>query len=562
MADIIKFDVTCDDLLELADKAFEEHDIVRHVDYLKRALKQDPAFHEASLRLAQTYAMLGVHEISNDVIYRALNLGVDEDMRAAFYAQLAMNFLDADDAEVAEYYIRDYSDEYDINYPENGSRTNGLKFVDQHDESRDEEIISRAYQLVSDRRFDDAIALMDRVSPNSKYRETANHIVLICLMLQNNVDAVIDNAKAMLEKYGDSLLIKCTLASAYMMEDRLMDAYAIAEEVIATDHTRIDDILLILPILVNLDMHSQVIKYTRRILAQNEWHPNTMIWLAIALYNIGQKAEATRVMRQVDTIYGEYSPASYFLRLFATSPDSVEYSLNLPRNERMLRIRRAEELLRMPFAKLKETLCDESANGDSVRELIDWVMDDGGEELRCVLAKKLALLNDECTEGMFRRYLIKSGISYELFSVMFISLLDAPEPILRVNIVAQDRYKEMRIFKPLVYFKTPMPLKGAIKVALTDIAFTDEEPEEYIDALFEICKKIVPLDENLQPIKTKRLQKICRLRSFQTMEGVLLGKVYENDETREEIIARYGLNPRTYDKYYKIFFGEEDGGEN
>ena len=44
--------------------------------------------------------------------------------------------------------------------------------------------------------------------------------------------------------------------------------------------------------------------------------------------------------------------------------------------------------------------------------------------------------------------------------------------------------------------------------------------------------------------------------------GVLLGKVYEEEESREDVLERYGLNERTYDKYVNIFFGDDDDGEN
>ena len=49
---------------------------------------------------------------------------------------------------------------------------------------------------------------------------------------------------------------------------------------------------------------------------------------------------------------------------------------------------------------------------------------------------------------------------------------------------------------------------------------------------------------------------------MRTLVGVLLAKVYEEDDPlnmRLLTIERYSLNTATFDKYYKIVFGEEDG---
>ena len=53
-------------------------------------------------------------------------------------------------------------------------------------------------------------------------------------------------------------------------------------------------------------------------------------------------------------------------------------------------------------------------------------------------------------------------------------------------------------------------------------------------------------------------EKLSSLRSADTLVGVFLSKVYEEDETRESVIERYKLNEKLYDKYYNIIFGEND----
>ena len=561
MAEIFKFKVDYEDLIAIADKALGEKDIVKHVDYLRRALSLDPKRTEAPMKLAQTYAALEAYEISNEVIFRALDKGVNEDDRAAFFGQLAINFAELDMPEVAEYYIRDYSDEFDFSYDDSKPDARRFHLVSSNDDDDFDATIERAYELVRQHRFDDAIALLDGLELSSPTaRDAANHVIIICHMLKNDLDAAIEYGERTLEKYGDSLLVGSTLASAYIMNDRQDDARKLLERFTKQVYTRVEDIMLLLPLLVNFGMHEEIADYCRKMLKIKEWQPNLMMWLSIALYNLGQKDEAIKTMRQVYALYGDYFPAKNYLALFARSPEQVEYSTSLPAEDRDEKQRKLRRILSLPADLLMTFFLDEKdpelAEG---REIIEWALKDGIPEVKAMLMSKLGSDPSPQVMEFFRRMLLTADLDCEVFSTMLIALLDRPEVYVRMNVVAEDRYKELRFFKPITYYVAPEPLASALRFAVAEIAFTDEEPSYYIDKLFEIIRDLLPLDENQMPIETKRLRKIKRLRSVRTAVSVLLGKVYEEDESREDIIARYDLNATTYDKYCKIFFGDDNG---
>ncbi len=563
MAEIFKFEVTYDELLKLADKAFEDKDAVRFFDCLKRAIALDPSRTEANIRLCEAYAALGCFELSNDVAFRALDRGVDELSRERFFIRLAINFMEMDRPDVAEFYLGEYANDYDFDFPsDERDDDRGLRLVYPHGEEYYEKLVERAYELLRQQRFDDAIKLMDKVDASSPSKEAANHIVLIALMLKNDVDSVIANAENMLKKYGDSLVIKCTLATAYMMEDRAEDARRIVDGLLEKEYTRIEDILLLLPLLVNLELHGEIVKYCRLVLKEHEWQINAMMWLSIALYNTGEKAEAAKVMRQIDTIYGTASPAKYFLQLYETSPEHVEYTISLPHIERVRRMRVLDEIIRTPFKRLKEYLTEDSPKSDEFKEVIEWVMSEELGKPAFVLTQKLSLVMCPYVESVFKRTLLRADVDYELFSEIFLALMDEADYVVRMNVVAWDRYKELSFVKPIIYYNEPEPLFSALRFALVNIVITDDEPNEFIKRLFKVAESVAPLDDDGDPIKTKRLQRICRLKSVRTIVGVLLGKVYEEEESREDIIERYGLNGRTYDKYCNIFYGDGDDGEN
>lgn len=83
-----------------------------------------------------------------------------------------------------------------------------------------------------------------------------------------------------------------------------------------------------------------------------------MIWLSQALYNLDQKEEARKVMLKVRTIFGEYSPADYFLQLYKQNPDKVAYSMNLPYVEKIARYKDLDKFLKMSPFELQLVIFD------------------------------------------------------------------------------------------------------------------------------------------------------------------------------------------------------------
>ena len=569
MAQIIGFNLSKEDYFNLADDAFSKGDSEKSIVNLNKALNVDDRFFEASLALATVYSSLGVWDLSNATLYKTLSKHPDKDTRDRIFYQLAMNFMDVNQPEVAEYYLQDIAEAYDIQMPEgDGNATNGIEggfhVVYPKGEDYYEMLIERAYELVRARKFDDAIALMDEVDARSKSKNAANHIVLVCLMMKNDIDSVIANAQKMLAENGDSLAVKCTLATAYLMEEKVQEAYEVLDEILQKDYKSMEDILMILPLLVNMDMHAEVVKYTRRVLESLDLQPNTMIWLSQGLYNLGQRDEARKVMVKVRNIFGEYSPADYFLELYKTEPEKVAYSMNLPYVERVRRYKVLDTVIKLSPVDLATVLDINDDDAMQIKKLIEWAFRDDNENLKFLILDKLALVDCEWVDDFIREQLISVDLSFELMSRLLFCLVNEKTNkfCLNFDVVAQDRFKSIRYVLPGAYYKMPNMLRNAVSYCISDIVFTDEEPNIYLAKLTEIVNKIVRLEDGKAKYTNPRYAKISTMKSMRTLVGVLLAKVYEEDDPlnmRLLTIERYSLNTATFDKYYKIVFGEEDG---
>lgn len=570
MAQIIGFNLSKEDYLNLAETAFKNGETEKSITNLDKALAIDERFVEASLALAGVYASLGAWEISNATLYKALAKHPCADDRDRIFYQLAMNFLDVNLPDVAEYYLRDIADAYDLQLPEDmGSmggepQDEGFRVVYPKGEDYYEMLISKAYELVRERKLDEAISLMDEIDPRSKSKAAANHIVLVCLMMKNDIDSVIANAQKMLAEDGDNLAVKCTLATAFLMENKMAEAYAVLDQILEKDYTNMEEILMILPILVNMEMHAQVVKYTRRVLEKLDLQPNTMIWLSQALYNLDQKEEARKVMLKVRTIFGEYSPADYFLQLYKQNPDKVAYSMNLPYVEKIARYKDLDKFLKMSPFELQLVIFDHDEQSAHMKKLIEWAFADDNENLKLMLVDKLSLVNSQWVSDFLRRQLISTDLSFDLMSRLVFCLVQENTVRFKFDVVAQDRFKSIDMVFPNAFHKLGGILHGAVAYCVSDIVYTDEEPNMYLATLTNIVNSIVTLDENGKLKYSKPAYKrIANLRSVRTLVGVLLCKVYEcdADDMREQTIERYNLNEKTFDKYYKMIFGEDDARE-
>ncbi len=570
MAQIIGFNLSKEDYRNLAETAFKNGETEKSITYLDKALAIDERFVEASVSLAGVYASLGAWEISNATLFKALAKHPCADDRDRIFYQLAMNFLDVNLPDVAEYYLRDIAEAYDLQLPEDMSNLDGdeqdegFRVIYPKGEDYYEMLISKAYELVRERKLDEAIALMDEIDPRSKSKAAANHIVLVCLMMKNDIDSVIANAQKMLAEEGDNLAVKCTLATAFLMENKMAEAYAVLDQILEKDYTNMEEILMILPILVNMEMHAQVVKYTRRVLEKLDLQPNTMIWLSQALYNLNQKEEARKVMLKVRTIFGEYSPADYFLQLYKQNPDKVAYSMNLPYVEKIARYKDLDKFLKMSPYELQLVVFDHDEQSAHMKKLIEWAFVDDNEQLKLLLVDKLSLVNSQWVSDFLRRQLISTDLSFDLMSRLVFCLVQDNTVRFRFDVVAQDRFKSIDMVFPNAFHKLGGILHGAVAYCVSDIVFTDEEPNMYLATLTNIINSIVTLDENGKLKYSKPAYKrISSMRSVRTLVGVLLCKVYEcdADDMREQTIERYNLNEKTFDKYYKMIFGEDDARE-
>ncbi len=563
MAEIIRFGLSNDEYLQMARKAFDEGDVVLSITTLKNLLKKHGRFFEASIALSQAYSSIGVFERSNSVLFKALSLHPQGEIRDSIYLQLTTNFFDERKLDVAEYYLRDIAEKFnlqlpDIDFEEFEPTNNKFRVVYPKGDDYYQSLIEKAYSLIHERKFDEAILLLDEIDARSKVKKSADHIALVALMMKEDIDGVIENAIKILDRDPDNLSAKCTLATAYLMEEKPIIAHAILDKILESEYTSSEDMLMVLHLLVNMEEHAEIVKYTKKLLNLLNYQPHVMIWLSEALYNIGQKEEAKRLMHKVKVIFGDKFPGEYLLALYNKNPDSVPYSMGMPYSQRIEYRKSLERFFKLEESELKALLdCDDN-NSISTKKLIKQVYVDDDERIKLAVTEKLFSVESDYVEEIVKDQLISTSLSFELMSRLMCYLLDDEKKVFKFCVVAQDRFKDVFLHHPMAFSKMPKMLESAYVYCLADIVYTDEEQNYYLDRLRAVIDSLCYVDEKGKcKFYEEKRARIARLKSLPTLVAVILAKVYEEeDDSLENTIERYNIDVATFDRYFKIVFGD------
>jgi len=565
MAKISDFTLSTRQLVHLAIDKQRNGDIISAARYARDAIKANQSAGMAYSVLACLFSDDNEFELANKTLFKALHETRDYDNRR-FKRLLVINYLHLEMPDVAVYYSTDQEDEVletvdnIIDEIEQRERTPDLYLSYPLGKEYYERIISKAYRCAHDGDMSGAFKLVDGLPDDGG--DVVAKAKLMLHSMNNDVNAVISYGERLLKEGRDTTTVRCTLASAYLMKERVDDAYEVAKPLLDEKNGDLESMFMVLPIAVSLNRHSDIIRIIKKVSSQKglRCSKRLMIWYAQALYNIGQPEAARAVMTDVNTYYGEDAPAFYYLDLFSQQPEKVEYSLILPKGGHVRNMGKIREILTMSDDDLAVFDKTHTAVGDNLEYYVHWAFSNSAIGLHNAMISRLVYYKR--AKEIFESCLISGELNYGLMSSIIDSLEftnDGLKP-LEFDIVVQDRFKHIKFTLPRALLSLPSTLMSAVRLSITDIIFTDEEPNIYLERLTQMVNGIVDLNSDGKVVySNKSRERLSTVRSADTLVGVFLGKVYEEEENRESVIERYGLNPKLYDKYSKIVFGDDDG---
>ncbi len=555
MAKRIEFKLGEDDYLELGIAALGKEEYEKAIGYFRTACSLTDSS-ESYAELGIAYAKMNELYASNACLYKAMSRATSEEEENVALWQLCLNAAAAGEEDVASYYLRYLGEEE--GFPATGAgvpEKEKFKIADKSAVEFSKEMLRQAGEAFAEERFNDALECIDAMGDAPEpYFTMGQRMRTVCYFAKGDLDKVVATCEE-IERTSPDAENKVTLAAAYCFQGREADADKILDEIMFSDNVPDSVTLKMLHLLVERQRDADILRITERLVKHPMlWHICEM-YRSEALYNLGQKKEAIRAMTRVDNVFGEFGTAYYYLKLYAKDPEKVPYGYDVPpeyRVEIMQSI--TATALSGDLAGLQRAL---SYNAEFNRYL-RWVIDHAPDFIGCHVLMKIADIRSKAVEKLFRDRLIGVDLSFDQMMIL-VDYLVGNGLSVQFDVVTQGRFKIVDFRLPSCFGVLPGKLKSAVYHAACDIVFTDEDPSYYLERLCAIVENLVSASPQGEPVwHVKNGKRISRLRSEETMIGVLLSEVYHDDpDPDEDAMERYELSPRTFYKYRAIFFGDE-----
>ena len=556
MAKRIEFKLDGEDYLELGDAALQKGEYEKAISYFRTACSASDDS-ESYTALGVAYSKLHELDASNAALYKAMTRALtDEDENPALW-QLCLNAAEAGEEDVASYYLRYLGEDDGAAEIRRVPSGEGMfKIADKPAVEFCKTMLQRAGEAFADERPDDAIRYLDELGDAPEpYLTMAQRLRTVCLFAKGDLDRVISVCEE-IEKKSPDADNKVTLAAANCFQGRYDDVDRVLDEVLAADDIPEYVTLKLLHLLVERQRDADILQITEKLSRHARlWHASEM-FRSEALYNLGKRQEAVRVMKRVDNVFGEFSAAHYYLGIYEGEPEKVPYGCEMPQECQLAIVRGIKQITDGgDVTRLQRALTYDAAFNRDLR----WVIDNCADIIACPVLMYLSDIRSRAVEKIFRDRLIGVRLSFDQMTLIIDYLVGGGLSV-QFDIVAQGRFKNVDFRLPACFRALPKKFKSAVYRTACDIVFTDEDPTYYLDRLCAIVEDLVTADAHGEPVWKRRSgRKIAKLRSEVTMIGVLLSEVYRDDpDPDEDAMERYELSPRTFYKYRAIFFGDDD----
>jgi len=558
---VYNFNLSERENLDLAVKALAKSNTEKAIKYLNRAIEINPANTEANFLLASVYADINSYDFSNETAFRTLPYVKDPLEKERFFVLLAMNFAQLGEFDTASYYVSLISergfDEFGIEMVEEfdpfGYEEEGFELVYPRTKEYYAKELEKAHQLTRNKMYAESIRILKQFKTGMPLKAQADHLLLVNYMLKEDIDRVISAGSEILKSGEEtSLGVKCTLITAYMLGGKDAEAQALLNELLEKEYDSFEDISVLLPILVNFARHEEIIKYSEKFISKYSYHPQTMLWLAQAKYNTGDKKGAIISIRKLKELYRTFEAAEYFLNLFMLGPDSVHYSVDIPILEAMERHRVLKEFTDASKKERKKAIKYDSR----ITKYIRWAFKTGNVPLGMKLVEKLDEIFCAEAEALLRYGLLCPNLKIPVFCEM-IRCLFKRKGSLDISAVLENQYLEINYALPYYGSDFPQVIFDTVAYMITEMVYGSDQYQEELKTLDKLMQKTMVKKGGEIYFGKATLEEVSKLKSAKTIAVALFERIdiFTKEDIRD-ITERFGVNSTTLKRYRKVLFDD------
>lgn len=450
-----------------AKKYIESNNYIDALNFYRKAVEKEPENLEYRLDLAQVFTEMGYYEESNQILLYILQ---KDENNADCYFCLGCNFLGLQEYERAKecfekylqqdpdgIYAEDAQDLLDILQSHEMYFDNDLEVMLNSDRERLYKLANKGKNFLDMGDYKRAIRCLENVIKKDPSLIFARNNLALAYFCEGRLDDAIDVSQGVLKEQPQNVHANCNIAIFYREKGLEEESEKHLQAVLGIETNDPEEIHKIAVTLCELKRHKEANRLLKRLLQYKPYDIKILHYIAVSYFNLQKFKEALKYWSKIEKIAPNNTISSFYKRLTHAIMSGerefseISYHFQVPYEEVIYRIKKINDLLRLPHKDLKKRW----SSSDELLALLKWGLELNDLSIKRAILGVIASFKDGKAESFLREFILRKSVDDELKreAVMLLKQMGAPEPYIAY---LDDNIVQIRI--DVVVHNTPTDL--------------------------------------------------------------------------------------------------------
>lgn len=451
---VVKFDLSAETLLDIAEKKLDEKDYVGALRVLRKSVERNGATVDEYEVFADIYDEMELFEMSADYWFRFLDSCSEEEAVDAYEGLAACYYNLGNERQAVYYYNLMIEDKYvstenNIEMGELFSAPSRRPFriVYPPQEADYTGELDAGLRALRGGDYVRADEFFSSVPPEAESYPNAQNFLALSKLMQGKTDEAEEICVRQLRKDENNIPLLATYAAVLTEQGRSAESRAAAQKLAAMPVSSADELYKVATVCCENKLYEEAYEKFCMLEKQVSYDLTLLYFKAVAAFKCGKVKESLAGFAKIIDIFPDAAVARYYfgeIRRYAEeggdAPETA-FFYRLPANEREARVKLLSALADIPQADLRSFLSD-----IDILEYIEWCFDeaDGMDLELMLLGMRLAVRAG--MDDFVRDMLLESGLN-DLVKVEGARYLAERNRSFTAGVVLSDFYRRVSFVK-------------------------------------------------------------------------------------------------------------------
>ena len=471
---IIPFEQNGEFFHRKARKYVENNNYINALSYYRRAVEKEPDNIEYLLDLAEVFTEMGYFTESNQILFGIVQ---KNQSRGDCYFGIGCNFLGLQEYARAEEWLEKYLDlDEDGLYSEEArdlldvlkSQEFYLDNYDGMDSSKERALknAAKGKDYLDKGDYKRAVRELEKVVRDEPGLVFARNNLALAYFCNGQLDKAIDTCYGILRDFPQNVHANCNAALFNYEKGDTANSDKYLKVILGLNVDDPEEMHKIAVTLCELKQHERVHQLLRSLLQYKPYDIKILHYTAIACFNMRMFKVALKYWDKIEkiapnnTISGYYKKHTQGIMRNEQGFKELPYSFQVPYDEIIRRVKKINELLKLPNGDLAAKWKHE----DSLSSLLSWGLDLNDQVIKKAILNVVASFRDKKSERFLRDFILRKNESDELIreGLTLLKQMDASEPYIayvgdnivevKVNFMEQSQQDVSRVLIAIPQF--------------------------------------------------------------------------------------------------------------